>query len=792
MVLAIEPGELSAGGPLSTNLDLVVDLLARADEAQSLGEVLTCAAERLAAVVRSPSALALVLAPAVSLTGVPERWSPPGALGDALRRLQPWIVDAIWVGPGGSRRPNAEATLVAVESVAPFASHLWSLHRTDRHVVALIVQTPPAPHDGVTTTQDTLRRLLGAVLDRYLKTVRQRRRLERVAALYQVLEETASHLDTDRALATVVERARDLLAADSAFLAEFDEAARAIRMRVSCGFHDEALRHGVIEVGAGLTGAVALSRRVMWTHDYMTDSGFPHTSDLDAAIRREGLHAMLAAPLQAGSHLLGVLGVTNHRLEDFGDEERDLIKHLADGAAIAIENARLYAEQAALVSRLRRLNEQAVRQNDALKRSQQIHDQLTDLVLQGRGIDDIALRLSSLIGNPVVVLGPYFNRVAGSTEEDSTAIVDRLALLRTSPVIAAELARLSVERRPVHLAPDPALGLPHSLLAAPILTGPDLLGFVLVVEAARTFTPLDFQALEQAATVFALELTRERFVDEVERRLRGDFIHDLIAATFDRHTVVERGNRLGHDLTLPQLLLVAAHDQRPGTVRNRAGENRAAAEFAPRLERALRMSLRHRSPMAQTSVAGDLVLALVALPRDRADATSVRDLLRQIQTDLVAYLAPWTASIGVGRIRHAPDELRHAHLEAIEALRGSQRLGATAQIAEYDRLGVERLLTQLLDNQALVRFVDDVLGPLEFYDRAHGSDLLPTLDTYLRLGCRQRATADALGIHVNSLHYRLQRIEEIGDVDLDDADVRLNLQLALRSRLVLQATDERV
>ena len=101
------------------------------------------------------------------------------------------------------------------------------------------------------------------------------------------------------------------------------------------------------------------------------------------------------------------------------------------------------------------------------------------------------------------------------------------------------------------------------------------------------------------------------------------------------------------------------------------------------------------------------------------------------------------------------------------------------------------LLNVTLDNQASVRFVDDVLGPLVAYDVAHGTDLLPTLDAFLRLGCRQRATADALGIHVNSLHYRLQRIQEVGEVDLDDAEVRLNLQLALRSRLVLQATNDR-
>jgi DNA-binding PucR family transcriptional regulator len=344
---------------------------------------------------------------------------------------------------------------------------------------------------------------------------------------------------------------------------------------------------------------------------------------------------------------------------------------------------------------------------------------------------------------------------------------------------------LATERRPVHLAPDPNLGLPDSLLLAPILAGPDLLGYVLVVEAERTFAPLDFQALEQAATVFALELTRERYMDEVERRLRGDFIHDLIAATFDRQTVVARASRLGHDLALPQLVLVAAVD---GSDVPADASRQESGERTMRLERALRTSLRQRGLMAQTSTVAEDVAALIALPHPDADAAPVRRLVRAIQTDLTAYLAPDSASIGVGRVRREAVEVRQGYQEAVQALRGSQRLGLSGYLAEYDRLGVERLLTQLLDGQSLARFVEDVLGPLITYDAAHGSDLVLTLETYLRLGCRQRATADELGLHVNSLHYRLERIQEIGEVDLDDAEVRLNLQLALRSRSVLRAT----
>lgn len=625
MDLASEPGVVLAREPLATNVDLVVELLEYADEARSLNDVLARTTERLVSALGSHRGLALILAPDVRAAGIPERWSPPGALTDVLRRLQPWIVDTVWVDRADISHLDRHVAMAAVHDAPPFDQCLWSIHTGNDQVIALVLDIPSRPLERTIATQNTLHRLLDAVVTRYHKAEQRRQQLAR-------------------------------------------------------------------------------------------------------------------------------------------------------------------ADQSALVERLRRLNDQVVQQNQALKRLQQIHDQLGDFVLQGRSIEEIARRLSSLIGNPVVVLGSYFNPVAGSARNGSTGVADRLAALRDSSTLGPELARLAAERRPVHLAPDPALGLTDSLLLAPILAGPDLLGYVLVVEADRTFTPLDFQALEQAATVFALELTRERYMDEVERRVRGDFIHDLIAATFDRQTVVARAGRLGHDLALPQVVLVAAGD--PPNEAMPASHVHDPAERTARLERALRTSLRRRGLMAQTSITGDVVVALIALSHSDSDAAVVRRLARPILSDLIAYLAPDSASIGIGRVRSDPADLRQGYQEAVQALRGSQRLGATGHLAEYDRLGVERLLTQLLEGQSLERFVGDVLDPFVAYDSAHNSDLLLTLETYLRLGCRQRATASELGLHVNSLHYRLERIQEIGEIDLENAEVRLNLQLALRARRVLHATEQ--
>ncbi len=79
------------------------------------------------------------------------------------------------------------------------------------------------------------------------------------------------------------------------------------------------------------------------------------------------------------------------------------------------------------------------------------------------------------------------------------------------------------------------------------------------------------------------------------------------------------------------------------------------------------------------------------------------------------------------------------------------------------------------------------LAELISYDEQQHSELLDTLSTYFANNGNTALTAKELKIHRNTLAYRLNRIAEITCLDLDDADVRLNLHLALKAREVLKA-----
>ncbi|WP_187281281.1 PucR family transcriptional regulator ligand-binding domain-containing protein [Nonomuraea sp. C10] len=122
---------------------------------------------------------------------------------------------------------------------------------------------------------------------------------------------------------------------------------------------------------------------------------------------------------------------------------------------------------------------------------------------------------------------------------------------------------------------------------------------------------------------------------------------------------------------------------------------------------------------------------------------------------------------------------------AVTAARRAARLAATGagreRVARYERLGTHEVLLAL-DEEIVGGFEDLVLGPLVEYDSRHGSQLVATLREFLDRNGAYQASAEALGIHVNTLRYRLVTIEQVTGRDLRRMADKVDFYLALRSR----------
>jgi DNA-binding PucR family transcriptional regulator len=100
---------------------------------------------------------------------------------------------------------------------------------------------------------------------------------------------------------------------------------------------------------------------------------------------------------------------------------------------------------------------------------------------------------------------------------------------------------------------------------------------------------------------------------------------------------------------------------------------------------------------------------------------------------------------------------------------------------------VFQLLAEVEDPAATEAYVSRWLSALLEYDEARNAGLTHTLARYLGCGGSYADTSAALFIHRSTLKYRLQRIREISGFDLNDPDIRFNLQLACKAWETLSA-----
>jgi len=175
--------------------------------------------------------------------------------------------------------------------------------------------------------------------------------------------------------------------------------------------------------------------------------------------------------------------------------------------------------------------------------------------------------------------------------------------------------------------------------------------------------------------------------------------------------------------------------------------------------------------------AGQWTLLLPA--PDAVAALANRHQLAQWLSPLNLRLAPLKLFIGLSAAAHPAARLAQAQDEARQALAAARRFRERAGLCVYDELGVLKLLSGVRDRALLDQFLKERLGPLMRHDLQHGPSLMPTLEAWFHENGNLMAAAQRLAVHRNTLTHRIQRIEALCGLTLDNAYDRLDIGIAL-------------
>jgi sugar diacid utilization regulator len=258
------------------------------------------------------------------------------------------------------------------------------------------------------------------------------------------------------------------------------------------------------------------------------------------------------------------------------------------------------------------------------------------------------------------------------------------------------------------------------------------------------------------ASQVAVGIKKVQVIEQLtEKNLIKDFFEEL-AGGRPRGDLEGRAARLGCNLELAHVVLVA---EPPDDALERALRSAAPGSLFDRREDSLR--------------------ALLKLPTPSVEPLLAR--LRKIQTDL-----PTPVSIGVSSVCQGETAFVDGFAEAQQALLGTMVLSGRPSVLSYEDLGAYKYLLRVALDGGIRDSTVDAVTRLAEYDAQRGSQLVTTLEEFLRRHGNISATSEALFVHPNTLRQRLRRIAELSGLDLRKDDW-LMIEIAVKMVKLKQA-----
>ena len=384
-------------------------------------------------------------------------------------------------------------------------------------------------------------------------------------------------------------------------------------------------------------------------------------------------------------------------------------------------------------------------------------------------IDELAeeLQRSVVVNDPDVVL-LYASPHYGDEDEVRThAILQRHA---SAAAIGHVLAQgVAGWTAPGLVPPNPEIGM-NARVCVPVRWHGELLGLLLVVDRDATITTGELARMAAAAEqVAALMIGEQGVADEAALAREATLAAALDPRPEVRVDALRRLALEGDPLPTAHLRVVSVVP-RPGSAAagsHVAGALRAAVTAPERAAGAVRRL---------AVVREDRATVLVGSPAPLHPGPVGAYAARLVRAADEVGVGRFTFVAGVGGPVAGLEQAWASHRQAALAARvaGTGR----GKVAAWDDLGADAVLVRLPLAEFEAETLPDGLRRVLAADR--DGRLVETLTTYLDHAGSVPATADALSIHRTTLYYRLNRIAEVGGVDLDDGETRLALHLGLR------------
>ena len=448
-------------------------------------------------------------------------------------------------------------------------------------------------------------------------------------------------------------------------------------------------------------------------------------------------------------------------LESWGDEiSSDLVDYSREDIGDELDQAHKRIEK----------------QSEILKRVNNLSNQLTQIVLQGKGLEAITQTLGKNLQSGIVISDQYFDTVTqyGHVKNYSLKkIIENQDMLTSAD--RKKIKEMIQSRSTIQLNSLQLQEFFNFPLITPIIVQNKVHGYISIIKNSNEIEELESSIIERAANICALHILNEKTAIDTEHRMKGELLNELLLQPSQDSNIIKRLSFLGYNLNRPHYVFLFRLQDKNFTYENDESLTKERDLIASILRK---HSIYNEEKILVSNSFGQIQALipehLIQFPKGNA-----KQFGESILEEFKQSFPSSQLLIGVSNSCEKMSQFHEGFTQAKKALDIAQIKGHKQQVILFSELGYIALLLDARNPEELRKYANGVLGPLYEHDVQKSTELLKTLYFYLNNECNLHKTARYMNLSIGGMRYRLAMIKDRFNIDMMNANARREVQLAL-------------
>lgn len=429
------------------------------------------------------------------------------------------------------------------------------------------------------------------------------------------------------------------------------------------------------------------------------------------------------------------------------------------------------------------------RQSEVLRKSLNIHEQFMNIVLSGGSIEELSRELENLINNPLIIVNEY-GEILANVGLDTPEYLSQELFIAYNDEVTIDIDIFKKYYDSTNQSfPKEAIKYPINIngeeiiyRVKPIVSEREIYGYIIVCEAERKITEIDYIAIERASIIILLERMKQKAIDETKQLMRRDFFDDLLEGKIHSESELENIAMIyGLRSRYYYSCMIVQFNNINNNVLQYYSEKKFASQFREDIFKFAEIIGVREQVKTVSIIRGTYLIIFIPFKygdSQKENKNFALNFAKAFEDMFLTKYNKYKLKIGIGKSYQILNQSK-SFKEAVESIRITSQFDNERNIVHFDDFMIYHLLNSSGNTDLLKEFYNNSIKLLADYDEKNNINLVNTLECYFKCKGNMSEAAKMLYIHRNTLLYRLDKIKEILKTDLENGEENLELQLGI-------------